>query len=146
MDCTCCSSSEWPFSNGNEKKLKCIVLETIDPNKKSEYCFFMDNNDIIAKLVDIIISEVRPLKIYLFGSHARGQTQANSDIDLLVVVKNGTHRRNTARQLYRATATVGKATDMVVVTESDLSDFATYPGYVISTALQEGTEIYAAQG
>ena len=56
----------------------------------------LDTTIVIDKLVDEVVKKVRPLKIILFGSTARGETGKHSDIDLLVVVPEGVHRRRTA--------------------------------------------------
>ena len=47
----------------------------------------------IDELVTQVVRAVSPLKIILFGSAARGQAGPDSDIDLLVVMPEGTHRR-----------------------------------------------------
>ena len=104
----------------------------------------MGSNNAILRAVKIIEGVASPRKILLFGSAARGETGENSDIDLLVVVKNGTHRRNTARRIYRALLGVGFAIDIVVVTEDDLEKYAETPGMIIASAIEEGHEIYAA--
>ena len=57
------------------------------------------NKKIIEALVRRIADEVHPLRILLFGSAARGNMGPDSDIDLLVVMPNGTHRRRTAQRL-----------------------------------------------
>lgn len=54
-------------------------------------------NVVVRRIVDAS----RPLRIILFGSAARGDARPWSDIDLLVVMPNGTHRRATAQRLYR---------------------------------------------
>ncbi len=51
---------------------------------------------VIDKLVDEVVKKVSPLRIILFGSTARGEAREHSDIDLLVVVSEGVHRRRTA--------------------------------------------------
>ena len=43
---------------------------------------------LIRKVVRQIIDGVRPEKIVLFGSHAYGQPNPHSDVDLLVVMKS----------------------------------------------------------
>jgi uncharacterized protein len=37
-------------------------------------------------MVDRIVAEFHPLKVYLFGSHAWGNPSPDSDIDLMVVM------------------------------------------------------------
>lgn len=41
--------------------------------------------DVITKMVDVLVREYQPEKIVLFGSHAYGTPDAESDIDLLIV-------------------------------------------------------------
>jgi uncharacterized protein len=57
--------------------------------------------EALQALVRRIVSEVHPLKIILFGSAARRTAGPQSDLDLLVVMPDGTHRRHTAKRLYR---------------------------------------------
>ena len=43
----------------------------------------MDNAEI-NRIKDAFIKQISPLRIYLFGSYARGEATAESDVDLLV--------------------------------------------------------------
>lgn len=42
--------------------------------------------DIVKEMVDRIVAEFHPRRVYLFGSRAWGTPSADSDIDLMVVV------------------------------------------------------------
>lgn len=55
----------------------------------------------LTELVRRIVQTVQPKRIILFGSAARGQMGPHSDLDLLVIMPDGTHRRQTAQTLYR---------------------------------------------
>ena len=55
----------------------------------------------VTSLVEQIVSLVHPLRVVLFGSIARDDSHANSDIDLLVVVPDGSRRRAVAQKLYQ---------------------------------------------
>ena len=68
----------------------------------------------------------------------------HSDVDLLVVMPDGAHRRQTAQRLYRALSGLGVAKDIVVVTESDVREFSDEPSLVICPALREGKDLYRA--
>ncbi|MGH9325297.1 MAG: nucleotidyltransferase domain-containing protein [Terriglobia bacterium] len=46
----------------------------------------MVDENSIAKLTEHIVREFQPDKIILFGSYAHGQSRADSDIDLLVLL------------------------------------------------------------
>ena len=84
------------------------------------------------------------MRIILFGSAARGQAGPESDIDLLVVMPDGTHRRHTAQRLYAGIRHVGVPFDLLVATPSDLEKHRQNVGLIYSTILQEGIEVYAA--
>lgn len=98
--------------------------------------------DILALLVGEIVAAVDPLRVVLFGSSARGTMGPDSDLDVLVVMPDGTHRRRTAHTLYRNLWQVPAPTDIVVVTESDLVEWRDDPSGVIQHALKEGETLY----
>lgn len=99
---------------------------------------------VLDRLVSKIVEAVHPRRVLLFGSAARGQMGPHSDVDLLVVMPDGAHRRQTAQRLYRALAGLGVAKDIVIVTESDVRQFADEPSMVVHSALKEGRELYRA--
>jgi predicted nucleotidyltransferase len=55
------------------------------------------HSEVIEQLVQRIIEEVHPLRILLFGSTVRGEIGPDSDIALLVIMPNGSHRRQIAQ-------------------------------------------------
>jgi predicted nucleotidyltransferase len=98
----------------------------------------------LNELVRRIVETVHPRRILLFGSAARGQMGPNSDIDILVVMPDGVHRRRTAQDIYRGLLGMGIAKDVVVVTESDIREYSDNPSMVLFPALREGRELYRA--
>ncbi|MCP4702734.1 MAG: nucleotidyltransferase domain-containing protein [Gammaproteobacteria bacterium] len=103
-----------------------------------------DCSEMVEYLVKRIVEEIRPLRILIFGSAARGETGANSDIDLLVVMPEGIHRRRTAQLLYRKIRGVGVPFDILVATPADLEKHKNNIGLIYRTILIEGREVYAA--
>ena len=99
---------------------------------------------IIQNLIEKIVDAVNPIKIILFGSAARNDMNANSDIDILVVMPEGTHRRKTAQLLYRKIHGLGVPFDILVSTPGDLEKYKNNIGLIYRTILMEGKEIYAA--
>lgn len=65
------------------------------------------HEDDVSELVKRIVDTVQPLRVILFGSAARGSVRPDSDVDLLIVMPEGTHRRRTAQHLYRMLAGAG---------------------------------------
>ncbi len=99
---------------------------------------------IYQPIVDQIVSTVHPLKIVVFGSVARGESTPQSDLDLLIIVPNGMHRRRSAQAIYRSLIGIDLPVDVVVVTEEDIEVFSDQCGLIIRPALDEGQILYAA--
>jgi len=99
---------------------------------------------IIDKLVASIVELVHPKEIILFGSHARGDAKPDSDIDLMIVMPDGTHRRNTARNLYQYLPVIGIPFDLIVATTMDLENHKDNIGLIYYYILKEGKTLYAA--
>jgi len=97
---------------------------------------------IVRRIVEI----VNPQQIILFGSAARGDMGPESDLDLLIVMPDGVHRRQTAQTIYYNLSALGISKDIVVVTETDIRDHGDNPSLVLYPALQQGKVIYHATG
>ncbi len=102
--------------------------------------FSLDN--ILKETVQRILSVVKPKKVLLFGSASRGEMHEDSDIDILVIVPSGLHRRKTAQKIYRNLIGVGFAADIIVVTEDDVERFKNHHGIIIQPAIEEGKVLY----
>jgi predicted nucleotidyltransferase len=98
----------------------------------------------IDSLVQQIVEAVHPLKIILFGSYARDMANAQSDIDVLVVMPEGVHCRRTAQLLYRQIRGLGVPFDVLVTTPTTLERHKDNIGLIYRTILNEGKEVYAA--
>lgn len=95
-------------------------------------------------LVKRIVEAAHPIRIILFGSAARGEAGMHSDIDVLVVVPEGMHRRRTAQIIYRRLLGFGLPVDVVVATGEDMERYSDSPGLIYREALRDGRELYAA--
>lgn len=100
--------------------------------------------EIVEELTGRIVNAVRPLRIILFGSAARGEMGPDSDIDVMVVMPDGTHRLDTVRYLYKQLSGFGFPVDIVVTTPTVLERHRDNIGLIYRTVLTEGKEIYAA--
>jgi len=99
----------------------------------------------LAELVERIVAEAQPLRIVLFGSAARGEDRPDSDIDLLVVMPEGTHRLHTMQHLYGCLRGVRVAFDLLVATPDDLERHQETSGLVYREILREGRELYSPE-
>ena len=102
------------------------------------------SSDKLDELVRRIVEAVHPLRIILFGSAARGEASSRSDLDVLVVMPGGTHRRRTARHVYGHLLGIGIPVDVIVATPVDLEKYRDSPGLIYREVLREGRQLYAA--
>lgn len=124
------------FETGGVRTM--TTLTTLQSPTASQY------SEIINRLVMRIVEIAHPLRIILFGSAARGELQKDSDIDVMVVMPDGTHRFDTTRYLYRKLSGFGFPVDIVVATPSVLETHKDTVGLIYRSALREGTEVYVA--
>ena len=99
---------------------------------------------LLNEIVKRIVEAVKPIRIILFGSAARNKMGPDSDLDLLVVMPDGIHRRRTSQTIYKTLRGIGFAKDIVVVTQSDIKKYCNNPSLIIYPALKHGREIYHA--
>ena len=97
---------------------------------------------VVDEIVGRIVDAVQPLRIVLFGSAARGEMGPDSDLDILVVMPDGSDRLATAATLHRRLRGLRCAKDIVVVVQSDVELLADNRYRVIHTALTQGRELY----
>ena len=100
---------------------------------------------LLPTMVDMIAKRFEPLRIILFGSRARGDARPDSDVDLMIVMPDGTDRRKTAVAIRVALWNVRVPKDVVVVTKSDLERSRDMPGSIIRHALAEGRVVYESR-
>lgn len=100
------------------------------------------NQKAIDELVQRIVEIVHPLRIILFGSTARGEMGSESDIDVLVVMPSGTHRRKIAQLLYQEARGIGVPFDIIVATPEDLTKHKDNLGLIYWKVLKEGRDVY----
>lgn len=96
----------------------------------------------IDLLVQRIVDVVDPLRMILFGSGARGGQNPDSDLDVMVIVSEGVHRRKTAQKIYMHLLDFERSVDVVVATEADLEAYGDNFSLVYYPALREGKEVY----
>jgi len=98
----------------------------------------------LERLVRRIVEAVRPLRIILFGSAARGEAGPDSDVDILVVMPERTHRLETMQFLHTQLFGIPLSVDILVATPSDLERHRNNVGLIYRVILEQGKEIYAA--
>lgn len=100
------------------------------------------NKKLLQEVTRRIVASVQPRRVLLFGSATHEQMNKDSDFDMLVVMRESAHRRQTAQKIYRNLHGAGIAVDIVVATEKDLKKYGGRSGTILKSALQEGRILY----
>ncbi len=97
----------------------------------------------IRRLCEKIALEFRPEKIILFGSHAYGRPQWDSDVDLLVIMPfNGRHTRKAIEILNRVNPATGL--DLLVRTPQEVAKRLAMGDFFMREIIERGKVMYEA--
>lgn len=95
-----------------------------------------------STLITRIVELIRPERVVLFGSHARGEAEAHSDVDLLVVADSDRPRYERAVPIYRAVSDLPFEQDILVYTPTEFREWSRVGQAFVTTALREGRVVY----
>jgi uncharacterized protein len=79
-------------------------------------------------------------RVILFGSHARGEATENSDVDLLLILEDGTNLMQAGLAAYQAMFPPSCGFDILPITETDFNNGETL---IARIAAREGKVLYA---
>ena len=98
----------------------------------------------IDKIISIIVSVAAPDQIILFGSYARGDNTAKSDIDLLILKKGLKKGREICGSIYRAFLDngIGVPVDLLTIDYDRYIALNNEIRYVYKTIKEQGKVIY----
>lgn len=108
---------------------------------------FSNNEVLLRQMVETIVNEVAPETIILFGSRARGDARADSDVDLLVVETEPfspqRSRRKEAARLYMALRGLAVSKDILLYSREEFEHLKNSPNHVVGRAHREGRVLHA---
>ena len=81
-------------------------------------------------------------QIILFGSHARGEADAGSDLDFLVIETTVENRAREMVRLRRALRPLRIAVDVLVYSRDEVTSWGQQPGTALYWALREGRVVH----
>ena len=96
----------------------------------------------IREIAQMIGREFRPRGIILFGSYARGDQTADSDIDLLVIFPQEVDKAAEAVKIRRAIGRINTGVDVVVSSTQEVAEWEGVKGSLYYYARKEGRLIY----
>ena len=103
----------------------------------------MTVSDKIDLMVRRIVDRFHPQQVILFGSHARGDSHPDSDIDLMVVMPVSGSRRARQVEIRLALRDIRAAKGIVIVTPEEVERYRDVVGTIVEPALREGKILYA---
>ncbi len=98
----------------------------------------------IARATELLRQAAATEKIILFGSYARNQADAGSDLDLLVVEPHVLDAAAEMVRLMRVLSPLRIPADVLVVSRQDFADWSDTPGHILFDAATEGVVLYEA--
>lgn len=96
----------------------------------------------LPAIVRRIVEAIRPEKIILFGSAARGEMGSHSDLDLLVIKRGNYNHSAMTRDIYRSLRDIEYAKDIIVVTPEEVEQYRDCFALVVCPAVREGKVVY----
>ena len=102
----------------------------------------MTRDEAIAEIAHKLVEFYQPIRIYLFGSVARGDDGPDSDLDLLIVKDSDELRHRRAIPAYGALTGLGIPTDIIWRTPAEIADWSQVPNHVTTRAIREGKVLY----
>ncbi len=97
--------------------------------------------EVPKPLLDGIVQVFDPVQVFLFGSHARGEAHADSDIDLYVVVDDDTPDER-LRAVGRASEAYDGDVDIIVARQSTHDRKKTWLSSIARQVVKEGRLVY----
>lgn len=105
----------------------------------------IERDSRLAEIVRRLVTAYQPERVYLFGSTARGDTDEDSDYDLMVVVPDDAPpERKDSDLAYNVLRGIGVAADVLVWTRSRFNRRVHVVASLPATILREGRLVHAA--
>ena len=104
----------------------------------------MSEQELLDHAARVILESAEPKLIVLFGSRARGDSRQDSDIDLFVVMPDGSRIEAIDREIRRRLIDPNVSYDILVLTESEYRDKRREGWLLFIEIERDGKILYAA--
>ena len=109
------------------------MVRTISKQEIDEY---------ISEIVNRVVPEISPEKIYLFGSFASDNYDKDSDIDLCFVIKNSRSIKKSRHKINEILSDRKMPLDIIVCSKEDMEKRQDVIGTIQYRVAQDGELIY----
>lgn len=107
----------------------------------------MIQEEKVNKIVNKIVSEFKPEKVILFGSHAWGEPGPDSDLDLLVIKDSQKPRLERELELRKLLFPSGVGLDVLVYTPKELEkSINEHRNFFLEDIIHNGRPLFTKQG
>ena len=104
------------------------------------------SQQLIDEMVRVIVEEVEPRRIYLFGSCARDNFTPDSDVDFLIVEDrrfgSGRNRWSELKRIRKALKPFRIPKDVLVYSREEFEKWEDSANHVVAHAVREGKLLY----
>jgi predicted nucleotidyltransferase len=101
------------------------------------------SKELLDEISKRLAESIHPERIYLFGSHAAGNADADSDVDLLAVIPDTDRStREIAIDGRSSLSDFGIPFDLVVCTKSQFDRYADVKNTIMNEVLCDGRLVY----
>jgi predicted nucleotidyltransferase len=98
---------------------------------------------VLEEAVERLKAEFQPEEIYLFGSHAWGTPDDDSDVDLMVIVPDSDERSiKRMQRAHRCLRGIGFAKDVLVPTRTQVDRYKHLRASLFHQVLAKGRKLY----
>ncbi len=98
---------------------------------------------LLDEITRRLVEELKPEKVILFGSHAWGQPDEDSDLDLLVIVSESNELpTQRATRAHRSLRGMGVPKDILVYTRAEVERHSRVYASLVSEVLDRGEVLY----
>jgi predicted nucleotidyltransferase len=102
----------------------------------------MISNATVEQMTKRIIDNFAPQKVIVFGSWARGESNADSDLDFLVIMPYSGSKRDLQILIRRNLKDFNVPKDIIVASPIEIEEKRGLNGYIYQAALAEGKVLY----
>ena len=119
-----------------------MQAQTVTPSNLED----VDEESLLRQIVNVIVREGAPEAIVLFGSRARGDARADSDVDLLVIEKEPfspqRSRRKEVARLHMALRGLPLSKDILLYSRDEFEHWRNSSSHLIGRAGREGRVLH----